>query len=320
MKTFMERFDDYWSGGPPVVRNLFLVRSVYPMLIFTSTYVLFVKIVGPYVMKNRKPVQMRPLIIVYNFWLVIFYVWYLLKGISFIPRMGLQMFCGSLLNNDKYGEDIIKELFFHVYYINIIKYVEFIDTVFLVLSKKPATSLHVFHHAILPVFSWFGLRSETGGYLGMFIGVNCLVHIIMYAYFGIAALGPKYQKYIWWKKYLTSLQILQFLVMTIYMSFMYAFGCCTSRFIFYLCIFLSVLFFFLFTNFYIGAFNDTEKKKKSQKNGFQQTSKQNGINGCNGVPENDGSPLMYKNDGSPLTNTNGGSPLTYKNDLKKKDG
>lgn len=29
----------------------------------------------------------------------------------------------------------------------------------------------------------------------------------MYTYYGMAALGPKYQKYLWWKKYMTSMQI-----------------------------------------------------------------------------------------------------------------
>lgn len=29
----------------------------------------------------------------------------------------------------------------------------------------------------------------------------------MYFYYMVAALGPKYQKYIWWKKYLTAFQM-----------------------------------------------------------------------------------------------------------------
>lgn len=37
--------------------------------------------------------------------------------------------------------------------------------------------------------------------------LNSFVHVIMYTYYGVAALGPKYQKYLWWKKYLTMLQL-----------------------------------------------------------------------------------------------------------------
>lgn len=41
-----------------------------------------------------------------------------------------------------------------------------------------------------------------------FIGLlNTFVHIIMYSYYGLAAIGPHMQKYLWWKKYLTSLQL-----------------------------------------------------------------------------------------------------------------
>lgn len=38
-------------------------------------------------------------------------------------------------------------------------------------------------------------------------GINTLVHTIMYSYYFLAALGPQIKKYLWWKKYLTGLQI-----------------------------------------------------------------------------------------------------------------
>lgn len=47
----------------------------------------------------------------------------------------------------------------------------------------------------------------TGG-LGTFHALlNCVVHVIMYTYYGLTAMGPKYQKYLWWKKYLTTIQL-----------------------------------------------------------------------------------------------------------------
>lgn len=46
-----------------------------------------------------------------------------------------------------------------------------------------------------------------------FIGlVNTFVHIVMYSYYGLAAIGPYMQKYLWWKRYLTSLQLVKKLV------------------------------------------------------------------------------------------------------------
>lgn len=34
----------------------------------------------------------------------------------------------------------------------------------------------------------------------------------MYAYYMLAAMGPKYRRYIWWKKYLTNFQMIQFVM------------------------------------------------------------------------------------------------------------
>lgn len=46
------------------------------------------------------------------------------------------------------------------------------------------------------------------GEQGVVIGfLNSMVHIVMYAYYLIAALGPRFQKYLWWKKYMTWIQL-----------------------------------------------------------------------------------------------------------------
>ncbi len=37
--------------------------------------------------------------------------------------------------------------------------------------------------------------------------INSLVHVVMYLYYGLAALGPSMSRYLWWKRYLTSLQL-----------------------------------------------------------------------------------------------------------------
>ena len=47
----------------------------------------------------------------------------------------------------------------------------------------------------------------AGGH-GTLLGIiNSFVHIIMYSYYLLAALGPTVQKYLWWKKHLTLLQL-----------------------------------------------------------------------------------------------------------------
>jgi len=51
----------------------------------------------------------------------------------------------------------------------------------------------------------------AGGH-GSFCGlINSFVHIIMYTYYLLAALGPSVQKYLWWKTHLTKLQLVRLL-------------------------------------------------------------------------------------------------------------
>lgn len=49
----------------------------------------------------------------------------------------------------------------------------------------------------------------VGGHSTFFALLNTFVHIVMYFYYMVSAMGPKYQKYIWWKKYLTSFQMVR---------------------------------------------------------------------------------------------------------------
>ena len=37
--------------------------------------------------------------------------------------------------------------------------------------------------------------------------INCFIHVIMYSYYLLSALGPALRPYLWWKKYLTLLQL-----------------------------------------------------------------------------------------------------------------
>ena len=41
----------------------------------------------------------------------------------------------------------------------------------------------------------------------------------MYTYYGLAALGPAWQKYLWWKKYMTTFQIVRVFTRWLNMSF-----------------------------------------------------------------------------------------------------
>ncbi|KAH7883587.1 GNS1/SUR4 membrane protein [Phlebopus sp. FC_14] len=87
------------------------------------------------------------------------------------------------------------------------KYIELLDTVFLALKKKPLAFLHVFHHSATALLCFTQLNGKTS-VSWVVISLNLGVHVIMYYYYYATAGGAK----VWWKKYLTTMQIVQFII------------------------------------------------------------------------------------------------------------
>ena len=53
---------------------------------------------------------------------------------------------------------------------------------------------------------WYSLNVDL--FLAFFIAlVNSFIHVVMYSYYALSSLGPHMQKYLWWKKYITKLQL-----------------------------------------------------------------------------------------------------------------
>lgn len=91
----------------------------------------------------------------------------------------------------------------YVYFLS--KFVEFFDTFFKALKRKPLDFLHLHHHALVVVMCYLWLVSAQSL---QFVGLlaNSLVHVFMYAYYAYTTYMPPPK----WKRYVTSLQIVQF--------------------------------------------------------------------------------------------------------------
>lgn len=97
------------------------------------------------------------------------------------------------------------------------KLYEFLDTA-IILAKGNAhqiSVLHVYHHASIAIFWWMIAHRAPGGDSYFSAALNSFVHILMYSYYFLASVikSPRLRSsYLWWGKYLTQLQMLQFVI------------------------------------------------------------------------------------------------------------
>lgn len=96
-------------------------------------------------------------------------------------------------------------VFFWSYVFYLSKFYELLDTLIMILKRRPLTFLHVFHHAIVVVMSFFWLQ-YTQSLQIIALLTNTAVHMLMYSYYLLCSLGIKP----FWKKLVTNCQIVQF--------------------------------------------------------------------------------------------------------------
>nr|GLL32266.1 elongation of fatty acids protein 3-like [Ipomoea trifida] len=99
-------------------------------------------------------------------------------------------------------------VFFWAYVFYLSKILEFIDTLLILLSgsrSRRLSFLHVFHHAGVVVGS-YALLATAQSMLPVGVVTNAAVHVLMYAYYFLCALGHRPR----WKKLVTDCQIIQF--------------------------------------------------------------------------------------------------------------
>lgn len=184
-----EPFKQVWWSGP----------------IFFSVFYLTIVYFGPKFMKNREEFKIKPYIFAYNLYQCVLNIWCVAAmvhevyvnpifphawGNVFVP--GLPSFRISFL--------------VWVHYNN--KYVELLDTLWMILRKKndQISFLHCYHHVLL-IWSWFFVcKVQLGGDTYFGATVNSFIHIIMYGYYTLALLGVPCP----WKKWITNCQMAQF--------------------------------------------------------------------------------------------------------------
>ncbi|XP_038210601.1 elongation of very long chain fatty acids protein 7-like [Zerene cesonia] len=275
--SYLDKIDRYLDslkvGKSAIVDSWFLMSSPIPLLAVVVSYLFFLKI-GPRLMKNRPPLQITKLVSYYNAAQVV------LAAMICIKVFKLNIFRdGIIYAGCRYPSNTQNPLLLDLgWWYFFAKFTELLDTVFFVLRKKDKqlTFLHVYHHVIMALYSWSYLKFAAGGEGAILALLNSAVHVVMYTYYLMSGLGPKFQKYLWWKKYVTKMQLIQFMLMLTYCAWTYYSPRCqyATGFTFFISSNV-VIFLVLFLNFYTKSYKGRSDAKKQR---IECAKAQNGSN------------------------------------------
>lgn len=223
---------EFWveSGGGDERTNEFPFVGAGPwkLLAATAMYLLIVTHLLPRLMRHRKSEQAKrnskrtfelkwPLR-AYNLCMIVCNMYAFLHGAR-ILNFGLSCFeCNPVDGQDRSAQTM--ELLHFGWLFVASRLIEWLDTVFFVLRNRirQVTKLHVFHHSFVPLIAWTYLKYNPTHAMAFFPLINSFVHAIMYTYYLLATFGPQVRPYLWWKRYLTSMQMLQFVLILIQLA------------------------------------------------------------------------------------------------------
>eukprot|EP00999_Lentomonas_sp_LEN2_P002810 NODE_678_length_1270_cov_91.937883_g639_i0.p1 GENE.NODE_678_length_1270_cov_91.937883_g639_i0~~NODE_678_length_1270_cov_91.937883_g639_i0.p1 ORF type:complete len:312 (+),score=10.32 NODE_678_length_1270_cov_91.937883_g639_i0:125-1060(+) len=185
--------------------------GLYP-LIFVGLYLLTAAVgrlvvsrMKPYGKSNPEPGWIKPTMMLYNLFTVLLSA-YMAYGLLTEILFNGVLWWGNTMDWTSGGNRAL--WFVYVYYMS--KYVEFSDTLFMLLRRKPGqiTFLHVYHHASMCGIWWVASRFGGGADNVSPPLLNCVVHVIMYSYYLITGMGIQVPPAL--KRGLTKLQLIQF--------------------------------------------------------------------------------------------------------------
>lgn len=240
------------------VDDLPLMATVGPVLTILAVYLVFVLKIGPSFMRKREGYKLTATLTLYNAAQVLISAYLVYRFGEGLIRLGLVP-KQCVMHDDK----LRREVLIGTYLYFVAKLTELLDTIFFVLRKKDSqvTFLHLYHHSVMVIATWALLKywpSHTLAFIGF---LNSLVHVFMYTYYGLAAMGSRVAKHVFWKKYMTRFQLIQFMLIIIqYVATVRISDCPPAKGV---AIFVScntVFILILFLNFYCQNYRKKEKK------------------------------------------------------------
>ncbi|CAF0732189.1 unnamed protein product [Adineta steineri] len=251
--------------GDPRTKDWFLLwRDPVPAVTLALIY-LFIVIFGPRYMRNREAFHIPAWILfIYNMALVALSAYMVEELVVGIWGSGYNLLCQRMkVTNDKYEMKIVNALWY--YYFS--KAIEFMDTIFMVVRKRytQITFLHVFHHSTMLIIWWIVMTWIPGGQAWLGPVLNSTVHVFMYAYYGLSVI-PALRNSLWWKRYITMFQLIQFVLIFTHTFSGLLTGCDYPQWGQIMLSGYMIIMLILFTNFFIHEYitrsNDAKRRKQ----------------------------------------------------------
>lgn len=229
--TYAEPFQEYWWA-------FWLASALYlPVIVGLRYY-----------MSARKPYSLKGPLFAWNAALAGLSMVMLYRMWAYVVNLwSMYGFHDSLCLNRHYGLHEGTSWAFAM--MGYSKVAELVDTVFLVLRRKPVMLLHWYHHLTVLLYVWYSqVAAQTNAHI-VFTVMNCFVHSLMYSYYAAAAIGIFFP----FPQLLTVLQILQMVVGT---YTVYASGACPEHSgLWWAGIIMYLSYFALFTKFFYEKYS-----------------------------------------------------------------
>jgi elongation of very long chain fatty acids protein 6 len=208
-----------------------------------------------FLMRNRQPLSLYYPLNTWNLFLAVFSIVGTIKLTpEFLDTVGNK---GLVHSYCKIGGFTKGDNGFWVYLFILSKTVELVDTVFLVLRKRPLMFLHWYHHILTMIYAFYSYPISPG-FNRWGIYLNFFVHAFMYSYYFLRSMKIRVPGFV--AQIITTLQILQFVISVGILAhlgiliYVQNVNCDFVPNVFALATFMDVTYLILFINFFLKSY------------------------------------------------------------------
>ncbi|PAV60909.1 hypothetical protein WR25_12094 [Diploscapter pachys] len=216
-------------------------------------------------MRHCPAFSLRLPLAVWNLFLALISI---LMAYKFIKEFLTFHFTNGMMHGMCYSGDFMKGANGYFVFVFVVsKLFEMVDTLFIVLRKRPLIFLHWFHHIVTFVYVvWAYPQNPSGNRYGFVF--NAIAHSVMYSYYFLRTVDFPLPK--WVSKSVTLLQITQFVASLFFypllavLVYVYELKTCDFKWnVFWWGVAMNVAYLILFLQYYRNAYNLSARRYDS---------------------------------------------------------